>query len=408
MTSTVAEIVEAANLDSANKTSQKIKDNLDHVLLTEQGLEQIKENLMKMVDAMDHNPSFLARAASYWGEIPLWQKIVGGVVVIVPTLVVAITLQSAIFLAISIFTLITYAVSGFLLDNHYNLNINRTEHLKTGITGLADTLGVVIISLDKLRQQLAVEIEQFQLENEKLGINVKDLGEEVQELVVQRKLLQETVQSLQQTNKELEEIAESLRHGIKVHTQLLEKNEAQLTLARKNYAQAESNLSEKVDELHQVKEDMTERNNTLGLFNDSLKELLDKFTGQLKINQKGQDGFREEIKEMKEIIETKMQNLLDRVSKAELELIPLREKHKKLHEDYQKLSEKYLRILTLQENQVEHLEQLYGMPTKHQKVQQAELLQHVGLYAVETSHPPKKAPVMQEHAEVAVLAHRNP
>ena len=393
MTRTAEEIMEIANLDSANKKSQKIKEDLDQVLLTEQGLEQIKENLNKMVDAMDHNPSFLARAASYWGEIPLWQKIVGGVVLIVPTLAIAMVLQSALFLAISIFTLITYAVSGFLLDNHHNLNINRTEHLKTGITGLADTLGVVIISLDKLREQLATEIEQFQLENEKLSVNVKDLSEEIQELVVQRKLLQETERALRQTNKELEQIADSLKSAIKEHTRLLEENEVQLKLARENYAQAQSDLTDKIAELQQVKEDMGEQNNQLSLLNDSLQGLLQQFSGYLKLDKQGQEDFKSEIKK---IITDKTKSLLiiaERICKAEA-------KFDLLMEDYRKLYDSHLQLLNRQEGQVARLEQINTTSPEPETVRQAELLKKVGLYAVDTSRTTKKAPVVQDSAEV--------
>ena len=392
MTSTAEEIMEIANLDSANKKSQKIKEDLDQVLLTEQGLDQIKENLNKMVDAMDHNPSFLSRAASYWGEIPLWQKIVGGVILIVPTFAIAMVLQSALFLAISIFTLITYAASSFLLDNHHSLNLNRTEHLKTGLVGLADTLGVVIISLDKLREQLATEIEQFQLENEKLSVNVKDLGEEIQELVVQRKLLQETEQALRQTNKELEQIVDSLKNSIKEHTQLLEQNEAQLKLVQKNYAQAQSNLTDKIGELHQVKEDMGEKNNKLGLLNDQLQELLEKFSGQLKISKQGQEDFKEEIKE---IITNKLQNLLDRTYKVEQELASLREKYRKLNEEHQDL-------LDRQETQVTRLEQIHGIKPKPEptKASQAKTLGIVGIYAVNTSPSPEETPEPRKSTEL--------
>ncbi len=393
MTSITEEIMEIANLDSANKKSQKIKEDLDQVLLTEQGLDQIKENLNKMVDAMDHNPSFLSRAASYWGEIPLWQKIVGGVVLIVPTFAIAIVLQSAIFLAISIFTLITYAASSFLLDNHHSLNLNRTEHLKTGLIGLADTLGVVIISLDKLREQLATEIEQFQLENEKLSVNVKDLGEEVQELVVQRKLLQETERALRQTNKELEQITDSLKDSIKEHTQLLEENEGQLILVRKNYAQAQSDLDKKIGELHQIKEDLGKKNNKLGLLNDHLQELLKKllkeFSGHLKISEQGQEDFKKEIKE---IITNKIESLVDRACKAEQELALLREKYKQLYEAHQN-------VIDRQENQVTRLEQLHDIKPKPATVSQAQLLNGIGVYATETSRSPKKTPVPRDEAK---------
>ncbi|CEG57516.1 LegC2/C7 family Dot/Icm T4SS effector [Legionella fallonii] len=393
MTST-AEIMELTDLNSGNKKSKKIKDNLDQVFLTQKGLDQIKENLNRMVDAMAHNPSYISRAAAFWGELPLWQKIVAGAVLIIPIFAIAMVLQSAIFLALSIFTLITYTASSLLLDNHHNLNLNRTEHLKAGLTSLADTLGVIIISLDKLREQLAVEIEQFQLENEKLAINVKDLGEEIQELIEQRKLLQETEQALRQTNKELEKVADSLKKSLKEHTELLEQSEALLHQVQKDYKLAQSDLTDKIKELNQTRQDMGEKIETLSGVADSLQGLLQTFTDQLKLDKTQQEAFRKKIKE---ILSDETKSLLiiaERLSTIELKLSAEKDEYNRLNEQYRQLIER-------NETQVGRLERTGPTNPQQEQVSQAVALKNVGFYAVNTQHHEVTTP----HQDSRLAAH---
>jgi|HubBroStandDraft_6_1064221.scaffolds.fasta_scaffold376806_1 phage-related protein len=362
--------MKTTDLNPDEEQSKKVKEDLDQVLLTEQGLEEIKKNLDKMIDSMAQHPSYFSQAADFWGTIPLWQKIVAGVVLIVPTLILSMVIQSALLLAISIFSLIVFTASSLLLDNHHSQNVDRTEHLKVGLNGLANTLGVVILSLGKLREQLASEIEQFQLENAKLTINVRDLGEEIQELVEQRKLLQETEKALRKTNADLEQLSDSLKKSVKEHTQLLEQNAIQLGQVQLKYEQAESNLNEKISELKQVKKEMGDQIQDLGNFADSLQGVIETFLSKLRLDKEQQQAFKEKFDHFLKNKEESFHLIAERICKAEGQLSDLKDEYKKLNTQYQEL-------LNRGANQIDRLEKIHLGP----QPSQVELLKKVGIYA---------------------------
>lgn len=370
---------EATELNHQNKKSKKIKEELNQVLLTQKELDQIKENLTRMIDAMAHNPSFLSRAAAYWGELPLWQKIVTGVVLIVPTFVISLVAHIVVIFALSIFTLFTYTASSILLDNHHQLNIDRTEHLKAGITSLADTLGLIILSLDKIREQLAAEIEQFQKENEKLGLNVEELNAQIQELTQQSKQLKETEQGLRQTNNELEKLTESLKGSIKEHSDLLESNKEQLKQVQLNYEKAQSDLSKKIAELNQVKLGMSKEIERVKGIAATLEGTVQTLSASLLLDETQQQAFREKLESFLNNKETSFHQIAERICEAERQLTIVKEQYEHLNEQYQQL-------LNRGEAQIGRLEKLQSVPAKSRPATgQVTLLKNIGIYADKSS-----------------------
>jgi len=71
-------------------------------------LGKIQRDLEDLIDAMTQNPSILSRAANYWGTLPLWQKIVTGVIITAPPLVIGILAQLIVCFVITAFLLASY------------------------------------------------------------------------------------------------------------------------------------------------------------------------------------------------------------------------------------------------------------------------------------------------------------
>ncbi|BCA94836.1 membrane protein [Legionella antarctica] len=348
---------EATELNPKDIKSKKIKENLEQVLLSQKELDQIKENLNRMIEAMAHNPSFLSRAAAYWGELPLWQKIVAGIVLVVPTFVISLVAHIAVIFTFSLFTLFTYTASSILLDNHHHLNIDRTEHLKAGINSLADTLGLIILSLDKIREQLAVEIEHFQKENEKLDLNIDELKAQIQELSEQSMLFEETERGLRETNGDLVTLTESLKDSVKEHTRLLENCKEQLRQMQQNYEKAQFNLTEKVAELNQVKLGMSEEIERVKGIAGTLQGTVQTLSTTLLLDETQQQAFKEKLESFINNKETSFHQIAERICEAERQLAIVKEEYERLNEQYQQLLERG-------KTQIDRLEQLHSVQAK--------------------------------------------
>jgi len=74
---------------------------------------QIKENLFKLIDKMNDNPSLLSRASLFWYSMPWWQKLIVGAVLIAPILAIGILAHIAVLITIAIMTAIVYTISYF-------------------------------------------------------------------------------------------------------------------------------------------------------------------------------------------------------------------------------------------------------------------------------------------------------
>jgi DNA repair exonuclease SbcCD ATPase subunit len=379
---------EAIELNPANEKSRKIKENLDQVLLTQQELNQIKENLARMIDAMAHNPSFLSRAAAYWGELPLWQKIVAGVVLIVPTFVISLVAHILVIFALSMFTLFTYTASSLLLDNHHQLNIDRTEHLKAGINSLANALGLVILSLDKIREQLAAEVEQFQKENEKFALNIDELNAQIQEFTQQTKRIVEREQALSQTNKDLEKLNESLQRSVKEHKELLESSKEQLNQVRLSYEKSQADLTKKITKLKQVNLEMGKEIERVQGIAVTLEGTVQTLSAALLLDEQQQLAFREKLESFLNNKEASFHQIAERICEAERQLLIVKEQYERLNEQYQQL-------LNRGEAQVGRLEKLHTVPSQLRKARSSPVtaLRHVGIYAEKNATSKKDTPL---------------
>lgn len=364
-----------------NKKTNEVKKNLEQVLLTQQELAQIKENLSKMIDAMAHNPSLLSRAATYWGELPLWQKIVAGIALIVPAFVVAFITQVAVLFSISIFMLFTYTASSILLDNHHTQNINRTENLKTGISGLADTLGVVILSLDKLREQIATEIEHFQKENERLALHTNELSDQIEQLTTQSEQLRLTEQALRKTHSELETQAESLNVSVKEHTELLQTTKEELKKVQLGYEKSQTNLTEKISELNTVKIEMSSEIEKGKGLAATLQAAVLSLSNTVILDGEQQKVFKEKLDLFLNNKEASFHLIAERICNAEAELSIVKD-------ELARSNERYHELLNRGEAQVLRLEQLKSTPAQTPKTSPATAMKNIGLYAVDSKTTP--------------------
>ena len=384
----IPQLEEAIELNPANEKSKKIKENLEQVLLTQQELDQIKENLARMIDAMAHNPSFLSRAAAYWGELPLWQKIVAGIVLVVPTFVISLVAHILVIFALSIFTLFTYTASSLLLDNHHQLNIDRTEHLKAGINSLADALGLVILSLDKIREQLATGVEQFQKENEKFALNIDELNAQIQEFTQQTQRIKEREQALSHTNKDLEKLNESLQSSVKEHKELLESSKEQFNQVRLGYEKFQSDLTKKITKMKEINLELNKEIKRVQSIAATLEGTVQTLSAALLLDEEQQRAFTEKLESFLKNKEASFHQIAERICEAEHQLVIVKEQYEHLNEQYQQL-------LNRGEAQIGRLEKLRSEPPQSRKVASSPVtvLRNVGICADKHAPAEKDTPL---------------
>jgi len=229
-----------------DKGAQAIKEKLLAIESKHQELEDIKVNLNKIIDNMAENYSMFSRMAKYWGSIPLWLKIVAGIVLVAPVLALGIVTHILWLLIISVVTLVTYTAAGVFLDDHNSHIQHATDQLKTGIESLANALIGLIKALTALKDQIAAEVDKLKVENERLSESVTNLKTEVDKLREDVGDLHKITNDLGELKAVLEKSVKDLGNDVLANSELLAATQAQLSDVTTQYEQAQSKMQDQV------------------------------------------------------------------------------------------------------------------------------------------------------------------
>ncbi|TAL63397.1 MAG: hypothetical protein EPN84_05070, partial [Legionella sp.] len=226
---------------------------VDPLQASSKKISALKKQINIMIDVMADNPSLFAQAARYWGELPLWQKIIGGVVITVPTLILGILTTIGAIISFSICSLIAYAGIGYILDNHYSTSAHTTAGLKDGVGSLADMLSQVVLSLEDIEKDMSAGIEKFTQQNTALEGNVNAFKNQIKEMDLRMEALREHVQAVSVAKATLEQTAVGLKDTVSAQTTFLEENQRLLADARQNLTQAQLELQNRLREFESEK-----------------------------------------------------------------------------------------------------------------------------------------------------------
>jgi phage shock protein A len=326
-------------------------DSLASINLTQEHLSQIKKSLGAIVDSMQDNPSLISAAAKFWGELPLWQRIVGGVAISGPTLVVGAAAHIGFLVTVSGVSALLYTTSGFVLDDHHFHTKNIAQKLKDGIFGVAEVLELTIIALDSICKKLAKEIDKFKAENEKLAKNIVQLNEDVETLASQVDVYIATERLLRKTVEDLELTGATLKKDLEKNALLFEANQKEIVQVKESHAKSMLQLSEKVSELAEVRETMSAEVNKVKIVASMLNGTVEKLSGAV-INDSGQrQAFLEKLGTFLNDKSREFDQVAGRITEAEKELVEVKSALKKSNERYKIL-------LIQQEEQIRRLEKL--------------------------------------------------
>ena len=246
-----------ATIDPASTTTNPEPEQIKKLKSSQIKLTQIQKDLELLIDAMAQNPSILSRVSNFWGAIPLWQKILAGIALVAPPLILGIFVQMIVCFVITAFALATYVGASVVLHDHFTHTQHSTKNIKSGITSLAEGLDVVMGSLEQISEALSEQVTLFTKENEKFGENISDLKSSNESLTQEIEKMQETEKKLSLTQAELENTCISLKKSVSQQTTLLEESQSALNKIKIDYAQNQKELQEKTTELSDVKQRFT-------------------------------------------------------------------------------------------------------------------------------------------------------
>lgn len=359
---TADDLPELIEIESLIKRIQaNEKDNPEGIFITEDIFKKIRESLVVIIKSMEKNPSMISRAADFWGELPLWQKIMGGLTVTVPTLILGLIANVGFLLALCGITTLAYAGGGIVLEDHHNHTINITDSLTKGVLGLTNLLEMTITALDKIRQKLAEEVEKFGKENTTLQKSNEKLTEELESLGQQIQAATTLTESLRETKESLETAATALKGQMEEKTRLLNNNQEKLEQITQNYQAAQESLKTKIAEFAFMESkfelELEKMRKTVLTLQDTVSQLVDTVI----VGEKQQEEFKARMDSFFEVEGKKFNSIAERIGTTEQKLAVSEVKLQQNNEEYQsqikelgQQIERLTRLADLRQQQIEN------------------------------------------------------
>lgn len=381
-------------------------ESLQQITATQTDLLRVKDDLLKIIDAVANNKSYVTQAANYWGSLSLVQKIAGGVIIAGPTLAAGVVLNIGALITLSGYTGITYVAGGFIFDDHHKCTSNAIERLRDGVGGLADVIEVAVAALEKLRIKFAKEIEKFKKENAKLINNVKDLGNQIISLGNEVISLTATTKRLFAFQEELEETTQTLKDSAEKQEELAEQRQIELTQIKLDCEKTQELLCEKVQELNEVKKSFQVEVEKTKVLGEVLKGTVNTMADVVLKSGDQQQQFKDKLENFLSDKEASFHLVADRICDAEKELSVVKNELVQSNDRYQELLTYHKSLLEQQEAQVSRLEQIHRVDFSDKDKAQpvlSEGLDTFGVFATNNSKAPAKIPAaIKEGATIKV------
>ncbi|QMT61858.1 LegC2/C7 family Dot/Icm T4SS effector [Legionella sp. PC997] len=357
------------------------QDKLQKITITKELFDEIKKSLQNTIKSMEKNPSIFSRAAEYWGELPLWQKIVGGVVLTVPTLIIGIMAHVGFLLALCGVTAVTYTAGGVILDDHHKCSTSAVESLQKGILGLADLLELTISALEIIRKQLVVEIQKFAKENATLVENIEQLSKQIDEIDKQILATSGINKALGETKDGLEAVSSQLKDDVSLNAEFLQQNQVKLDRITEAYSNSKKELAEKIEEIKKVKLELEAELSRARMMVETLSSTVKELSNTV-IGEDQRNAFKEKIDAF---IQQKEGTFLGIATDFERS----GQKFKQVQQELETTNGKYEELLKKQEEHITVLATLRNQaPTEQMpRTSFGELLGKNGIYATKQETP---------------------
>jgi myosin heavy subunit len=224
------------------------------LVFNQQKLEQIKQQLLRCIDAITQTPSWFTQLSLLWGKLNWWQKSIAAVIVMLPILLIGLVTQIVLLSAIGCCLLGFCTLTIAVMENHQKHHISHTEEIKTTILSLTELLGTIIQNLEATSNQLAEEVSLLHEANQLLTQQCNALEEEIRRLNSSNQHLDQNQKELLKVQKKLQTTISTIDSTVMEQTTLLQKSQVLLEETTVDYKKNQLQLAATVTELSEVKE----------------------------------------------------------------------------------------------------------------------------------------------------------
>lgn len=343
--------------ENQNVDTESAQERLKKFKQSQVDLSTVEDDINKIINAIEKNPSLISRAAHYWGELPIWQKIIAGVLLAAPSLAVGILGQFVVCFVITAFIVAGYIGSSILLDDHHNHTKHSTKNI-AGLTNLAKNLDIIKQIMLQLSTELAVQVNAFSQENIKFGTHVDDLSQKNKTLSQEVTDLTETKEKLLLTQKGLEDEVVQFKKSLQEQTDLAQETQSALNKLKVDFELNNTLLEEKTTGLDNINKrfrlKVEEYDQVISTLNSTISELVtlihDTTPGR-------KESFYTNIENFIKIKDNNFLQLFDGISKQIKDLASQKERYEKSIDQYETLLEKHRILVDKYEAEIERLNQ---------------------------------------------------
>lgn len=325
--------------------------SLQNIASTQEKLTKVKTQLTEIIDTINNNPSFITRVSKEWGQLPVWQKVTGGIMITIPAFALGFFANLGALFVLGGFSGVTYTAGALILDDHNSCNLSIAENLKKGILNLADVLGVIINTLEDIAKDLAKEIDNFRRENFRLTENVDTLGDRVESLTNQVELLAETERLLREEKDKIEKEINHLEEVVDETKIVLGATTEKLGIVTADYEKNQKELSSKVVELSQVRTELGLEIEKVKAMGSSLQGVLNTMAGAVFADGQQQKDFQNQLILLVTDTKANFMELNSKLKESEL-------KRKATAEELEQANQRYNELLQRHESQIARLEKI--------------------------------------------------
>jgi FtsZ-binding cell division protein ZapB len=324
---------------------QKTKDK---VSLEE--LNQLKDKLEKIGQAMQHKSYFDAFVFYYWGPV-FWPLKIFLALVLIPPIIAAIITLSIIPFILATAVFLTYVIGGLIFEDHYRNSSEYSTEQMEGVYSLAELFAQVVNTIDAVGQDFRTTVDSLKEKNDLLNQQLGELDGHINSIKSEVENLGTTDKDLQEHTNNLGDTAKDIKETIRLKKELLNQTLNELNKLKESYITQQNELNQKI-------EDLNTYSNQQKVINLQLTGFLVESSSQSLRNKDEQDIFLNKLKEFVNGSGSRFDDFFNVLKKTQSDLDMRTEELKKNNELYVVLNECSFELLKLQGTQIKEIKQI--------------------------------------------------
>ncbi|MFJ1268365.1 hypothetical protein ACD661_07335 [Legionella lytica] len=275
-------------------------------------LSTLQRDLEAAIDAFAETRSLISRAATYWGQLPLWMQISAGFVLACSLLIFSTAMS---IVALSCYTAIT-----FLLNEHQGLFHHNTQKFKTIMQNLTNLLGTLIGLINNVHEQFKHEIENLQEKNKQFLHTIDHLNEQTSGLTEKINGLTATPQKLQAIINAHELTISNLNDEMEEQSKLFYATQKQLTEVTEQSEETQAELHDKINQLEKIRIQLESEREQMTRMVSTLKNTVISLSNPALVNEEHQELLKQKLQDFITSKEKDLSQFVISTSKINLEL----------------------------------------------------------------------------------------